>query len=117
MNKGLCLALAVGGLTLAGCGNNRGPLATTPASSTPTDFTSFVSSQLQTHPQFGATPTPTTTLSQDQQLGNPGAYAGLNFAGGDALPAGTNQASVACAQAGKTACNPGVSADLNSDLD
>ena len=31
MNKGLCLALAVGGLTLAGCGNNRGPLPMTPA--------------------------------------------------------------------------------------
>jgi hypothetical protein len=117
MNKGLCISLAFGGLTLAGCGNNHGPVATTPASSTPTDFTSFVSSQLQTQPQFGATPVPTTTLTEDQQLGNPGAYAGQNFGSGDALPAGTNQASVACAQAGKTACNPSVSADLNSALD
>ena len=119
MNKGLWTALAVGGIALAGCGSNHGPgpVPTSPASSAPTDFIGFVNSAVETQPAFdAATPIPTTSLTQDQQLGNPRADAGLNFGTGNALPAGTNQASVDCTQAGETACNPSVSADLNSAL-
>ncbi len=118
MNNGLWTVAVLAGLALAGCGDHHGtPAASTPPGNTsPTDFASFVKQQLQTQPAFGTAPAVTSSLTDDLGLGEATAFAGVTFGTGDALPAGTNQAAVDCTQAGKTACNPAVSADLNSTL-
>ena len=117
--------LALGGLTLVACSSSKngasstgsvssGSSAPASSSSAPTDFVNFVDQQIGTEPAFGSAPAATTALTTDLELGN--AFGAATFNSGNALPAGTFQASVACTQAGTTACNPGVSADLNSNL-
>jgi hypothetical protein len=88
----------------------------TPSNSAPTDFTSFVNQQLQQQSGSSAAPESTGSLTTDLSLGSATAFSGVNFGKGDSLPAGTNQAVVACTQAGQAACNPSVSSDLNSNL-
>jgi hypothetical protein len=119
------------GLALAACGHGDDNTTTStsgsgssgtgssapsssPSSTAPTDFVDFVYQQIGTEPAFGSAPASTTALTSDLELGN--AFSQTTFGSGDALPATTYQASVACTQAGKTACNPAVSADLNSNL-
>ena len=128
MKTTLWTLMALGGLTLTACGHdhstasmppatppgNSGPGSSAPGSSAPTDFVGFVDQQLGTQPAFGIEPAVATSLTTD--LGTASSFSGTSFGSGDALPAGTNQASVACTQAGKTACNPAVSVDLNSTL-
>jgi hypothetical protein len=124
------IAAGAGLLTLAACGSdgsqiapylNTGtgssaPSGSAPAGGTvPADFVQFVSQEVGSHPAFGIAPAMTTTLG-DFELGTANAFASVSFGTPDALPAGTYQASVACAAAGTTACNPLVSADLNSTL-
>jgi len=123
MNRNaLWTVAAATSLALIGCGGNHSspPAASTPAptSSPPTDFTSFVNQQLQLQPQPGSSVAPesTSALTTDLSLGSATAFSGVTFGKGDSLPAGTNEAVVACSQAGQMACNPGVSADLNSNL-
>lgn len=120
MNKSLWMTVLMAGLVVSGCSSNHStPVgSTTPSggSEPPTDFAAFVNQQVQTRPAFGSTPAVTSVLTTDLGLGDATAFASVTFGSGDALPTGTNQASVACTQAGKTACNPASSADLNSNL-
>lgn len=136
MKIALWSIMAATGLTLAGCSNNdngppvsttssgNGSSSTAPTSSAPnssgapTDFVAFVNQQIlvQSQPPFGTAPAATTSLTTDLALGSADAFLIYNFGAGDALPPGTYQASVACAQLGTAACNPAVSADLNSTL-
>ena len=119
----MCVGLAV----LAACGHgdnntsstssgtgSSGSGSSAPSSSAPTDFVDFIYQQIGTAPAFGTAPASTTGLTSDLELGS--AFSQVNFGSRDALPSGTFQASVACTQAGTTACNPGVSADLNSSV-
>jgi hypothetical protein len=124
--------MAAMGLTLAACGGSGNSVPTSGSTSTgssggttssgpfgpsPSDFLAFVNQQVLTAPAYGSSaPTATSTLTTDFALDMPAAFT-YTFNAGDALPAGTYQASVACTQAGTKACNPGVSADLNSTLD
>lgn len=102
-------------LALVACG--RGYYPTVPPPSPPTDFAAFVNQQVQTAPSLSdSTPADTSVLTNHLVPGDPAAFAGVTFGSGDALPSGTNQASVACAQAGQAACNASVSADPNSGL-
>lgn len=87
-----------------------------PSSTAPSDFSQFVDQQLGTSPAFGSAPEATTSLNTDLQLGTANAFAATNFGAGDTLMTGTYSAAAACTAAGKTACNPSVSADLNSTL-
>lgn len=122
MKHTLWALVAVAGVALVGCGGGGNNTAVSSASSsssstaTMTDFTQFVNQQVQTQPAFGAASAAATTSFDNLSLGDASAFAGVKFGTGDALPAGTFQASVACAQAGVMACNPAVSADLNSTL-
>jgi hypothetical protein len=101
--------------TTTGMSTGSGTGSSAPTAAAPTDFVSFVYQQIASEPAFGSAPAATTALTTDLELGNAEAFAGTTFGSGDALPPGTFQASVACAQAGP-ACNPTVSADLNSTL-
>jgi hypothetical protein len=126
MKIALWTTTVVMGLGLVACGggdNNSGTASggsgsgsggSAPSGAAPTDFVDFVYQQIGTAPAFGTAPAVTTSLTSDLELGN--AFSQATFGSGDALPAGTYQASVACTAAGTTACNPGVSADLNSNL-
>jgi hypothetical protein len=129
---------AVGLTTLAACGGseNGPPVSSTSGgssssgssgsgstssgpnsnSSAPTDFVAFVNEQIlvQTQPAFGTAPAATTGLTTDLGLGNSQAFIVYQFGAGDALPAKTYSAFAACTQVGVMACNPAVSADLNS---
>jgi hypothetical protein len=96
--------------------SSSSPTSSSPTSSAPSDFVQFVDQQIGSEPAFGSAPAATTSLTTDLALGTAGAFAATPFGTGDAVPTGTYQASVACTAAGKTACNPGVSADLNSTL-
>ncbi|HEX4050826.1 MAG TPA: hypothetical protein VHY19_08125 [Steroidobacteraceae bacterium] len=122
MNRNvLWIAAAVTGLGLIGCGSshhNTPAASTPPVNSAPTDFANFVNQQLQLQPQPGinVAPAVTTSLTTDLALGEATEFSGVTFGKGDSLPTGTNQAVVACTQAGQAACNPGVSNDLNSNL-
>ncbi|HEX3835563.1 MAG TPA: hypothetical protein VHW25_01255 [Steroidobacteraceae bacterium] len=133
MKIALWTTMAAMGLTLAACGgSDNGPPTsgntstgssgggTTnsgPSGPSSSDFLAFVNNQVMTQPAYGSSaPTATTTLTTDFALDTPGAFSYI-FNAGDALPAGTYQASVACTQVGLKACNPMVSADLNSTLD
>jgi hypothetical protein len=139
MKIALFTAMAAVGLTLAACGgsDNGPPVSSTSGgssssggsgstssapnsnSSAPTDFVAFVNSQLLAGapPAYGTAPAATTGLTTDLALDNAQGFIVYQFGTGDALPPGTNQASVACTQAGATHCNPSVSTDLNSTLD
>jgi hypothetical protein len=125
MKAALWTVMALGGLTLVACSSSKngasstgslstGSSAPASSSSAPTDFVDFVYQQIVTEPAFGSAPAATTALTTDLEPGN--AFTQATFGSGSALPAGTFQASVACTQAGTAACNPGVSADLNSNL-
>jgi hypothetical protein len=114
-SKRLWTFAAVSGLALSGCGGHHSAPAASIAPP-PTDFASFVSEQVQMQPPFGTAPAVTDSLGSDQRLGDATAFASVSFGAGDAVPAGTLQAAAACTQAGKTACDPGTSADLNSTL-
>jgi hypothetical protein len=118
MKNPIGIAIAMAGMALGGCGSHHSsPAASTPSGNTaPTDFAQFVNQQVAMQPSFGTEPVSTASLSSDTALGNPQAFGTASFGTGDALPAGTSQASVACTQAGTTACNPALSADLNSNL-
>ena|SRR5665213_2971786 len=119
MNSGLWTMVAVAGLALIGCSSSHhhSPAASTPPGNTaPTDFAAFVNQQLPMQPAFGSTPAATGSLTNDLGLGDASVFSSASFGSGDALPAGTNQAAVACTQAGKAACDPATSADLNSTL-
>ena len=125
MNKATFMLGAILGLALAGCdghGNHAAAAVTPPAPSPPvnpgsTDFTSFVTAQVQTQPAFGtAEPMPSSMLTTNLGLDDASVYAKVMFGTGDALPAGTYQGSVACMQAGSAACNPAISTDPNSTL-
>lgn len=120
----MVLAVALGG-ALAGCGGGSNPAAVTPpptgatpaAAGPPTDFAMFVNQQVnQPNLELNSPPVATSGLTTDLQLDNAKAFSAAFFGTGDALPAGVNEAAVACAQAGTAACNPGTSADLNSTL-
>lgn len=121
----MVVAVAIVG-ALCSCGGSRSPPATMsppptggspPPAGPPTDFASFVSQQLtQPQPAFGSAPAATDGLTTDLALGSASAFASVSFGAGDALPAGDFAAATACAQAGKTACDPATSADLNSTL-
>jgi hypothetical protein len=128
MKIALWTTMAAIGLTaLAACGHgdnntaspptgNMPPGNSGPIGPSPSDFVAFVNAQVLTQPGFGSSaPTATATLTTDFALGTAGAFT-YTFSAGDALPAGTNQASVACTQAGMSKCNPTISADLNSTL-
>ncbi len=123
MKIALWTTVAAVGLGLAACGNdnNTGSMSSTgstppppPIAEVPTDFVGFVNQQLVTAPAFGVAPDVTSSITMDFALGNANAFG--SYTGGDALPAGTYQASVDCAQVGPSKCNPQVSADLNSTL-
>ena len=110
---------------LSGCGGSSSPAAAanppptggTPTAGPPTDFTQFVTQQVnQPNLEIDSAPVVTSALTNDLQLGSANAFSSVFFGAGDALPAGVNQAAIACGQAGKAACNPGTSADLNSTL-
>jgi len=129
---------AVGLTTLAACGgsDNGPPVSTTSSGSTssgssgsstsapnsnssaPTDFVAFVNQQIlvESQPAFGTAPAATASLTTDLALGNSQAFIVYQFGTGDALPPMTYSAVAACAQVGVMACNPTVSADLNSTL-
>jgi hypothetical protein len=129
MKIALWATMAAVGLALVACGHDNNNTASTSTgnsgssgssgSSAPpsTDFVAFVSQQVPQTPGFGTTPAPTTSFSTNLALDTANAFATTSFGSGDALPKGTNQASVSCTQVGTTACNPAVSADLNSTLD
>jgi hypothetical protein len=127
MKIALWATMATVGLALAACGHDNNntaststgnsPPATGPVAPPSTDFVAFVSQQVPQQPGFGTVPAPTTSFSTNLALDTANAFATTSFGSGDALPKGTNQASVSCTQAGTTACNPAVSADLNSTLD
>jgi hypothetical protein len=112
MNNRLWSVAVLVGLALAGCGGDR----TAATASMPTDFASFVNQQVKTQPAFGATAASTVSLTGDLALEGSSPFASVSFGKGDALPAGTYQAVVGCSEAGDTACNPAVSADLNSPV-
>ncbi len=117
MNKGLWMAVVSAGLALSGCGGDHGtPTGSTPGGVRAHRFGGFVNQQVQTQPAFGTAAAATSSLTTDLGLGNADAFGSVAFGTGDALPIGTNQASVACSQVGKAACNPSSSADLNSNL-
>lgn len=122
MNKATLILVSTAALMLVGCGGNDKHAAAVPpppppVNTAPTDFTSFVTQQVQAQPAFGtADPMPPGTLTTNLGLDDPTVYATVTFGAGDALPGGTYQGSVACIQAGSTACNPAISADLNSKL-
>lgn len=117
MNKAALTVVAALGAALAGCGGHGYGTATAPpAAQTPADFTAFVTQQVQSQPAFGTDPVATDTLTSNLGIDNAVAYGTLSFGSGDSLPAGTFQAFVACMQAGTSACQPTVSADLNSQL-
>jgi hypothetical protein len=115
MNKGLWTVAVSAGLAVSSCGGGHGT-PTTSNGGAPSDFAEFVNQQVQSQPAFGTTPAATGSLTGDLGLDNATAFGSVAFGGGDALPSGTNQASVACTQAGYAACNPATSADLNSNL-
>jgi hypothetical protein len=141
MKIALFTVMAAVGLTLAACGgSDNGPPASSTSggssssggsgsgstssgpnsnSSAPTDFVAFVNEQtlVTTQPAFGSAPAATAGLTTDLALGNNQAFIVNQFGTGSALPAKTNSAAAACTAAGATACNPTVSADLNSTLD
>jgi hypothetical protein len=117
-------------LTLVACSHNNsgstssstsggsGTSGSAPTSSgAPTDFVAFVNDQVNLAPQpsFGSEPAVTTALT-DLALGDPNSFGGVPFGTGDPAAAGTYSAATGCAQAGTSACNPAVSADLNSNL-
>jgi len=123
----LCTLVAGVGLALvaacnSGHNNNQAGSTTTgasgssaPPSSAPTDFVDFVYQQIGTEPAFGGSaPASTAALTSDLELNN--GFSQAPFSSGNALPATTYSAAVACTQAGTTACNPAVSDDLNSSL-
>jgi hypothetical protein len=120
---GLALLAACGhddNNSTASMGSGSGPgssaPSSAPSSSAPTDFVQFVDQQIGTDPAFGSAPQATSSLNTDLELGTANAFAATNFGAGDTLTAGTYSAAAACTAAGKTACNPAVSADLNSTL-
>jgi hypothetical protein len=112
---------------LSGCGGGSSGSATAanppptsgtpPPAGPPTDFAMFVTQQVN-YPNLsiGAAPVATSGLTTNLQLDSSSAFASVFFGAGNALPAGVNQAAVACGQAGTAACNPSMSADLNSTL-
>jgi hypothetical protein len=119
MNKATLMLVATAGLMLVGCeGHHRHAAAMPPPVNTaPMDFTSFVTQQVQSQPAFGTTdPISPGSLTTNLGLDDPTVYAKVTFGAGDALAGVTYQGSVACTQAGSTACNPAISADLNSKL-
>jgi hypothetical protein len=87
-----------------------------PSSTAPSDFAQFVNQQIGMDPAFGSAPEATSSLNTDLELGTANAFAATNFGAGDTLTTGTYSAAAACTAAGKSACNPAVSADLNSTL-
>lgn len=112
----LLIVAAAAGLALAGCDNNNSGSSQANNPQAPSNFVSFVGQQVQTQPAFGdAQPASTASLG-NLGLDDATAFANVNFGTGDAVPAGTYQASVACTQAGKTGCDPTVSSDPNSTL-
>lgn len=121
----MIVAVALTGV-VSGCGSSSSPAAaanppptggTPPPAGPSTDFAMFVTQQVnQPSPAMDSAPVVTTALTTDLQLDNASAFTSVVFGAGDALPAGVNQGAVACGQAGKTACDPGTSADLNSTL-
>jgi hypothetical protein len=103
--------------SMTGSGSSgSGSSAPSSAPTAPSDFVQFVDQQLGTEPAFGSAPAATTSLNTDLELGTANAFAATNFGAGDTLTTGTYSAAAACTAAGKTACNPAVSADLNSTL-
>jgi hypothetical protein len=100
-------------LIVTGCGGHHHSTAT---DSSPTDFANFVNQQVKMQPAFGAIAASTASLTGDLGLEGTNPFASVSFGQGDALPAGTYQAVVACSEAGNSACNPTISADLNSTL-
>ena len=100
----------------SGSGSGSSGPSSAPSSSAPSDFVQFVDQQIGTQPAFGSAPEATTSLNTDLELGTANAFAATNFGAGDTLTTGTYSAAAACTAAGKTACNPAVSADLNSTL-
>jgi hypothetical protein len=123
MKIALWTTVAAVGLGLAACGNgdNTGSMSSTsstppppPVAEVPTDFVGFVNQQIVSEPAFGVAPDVTSSITMDFALGNASVFG--SYTGGDVLPMGTFQASVACTQAGPAKCNPQVSADLNSTL-
>jgi hypothetical protein len=121
----MIVAVALGG-ALCGCGgSSQSPPAAAnppptggspPPAGPPTDFAMFVTQQVNQPNVSNGMPVATSGLTTNLQLDNANAFSSVSFGTGDALPAGVNQASVACGQAGKSACNPAASADLNSML-
>lgn len=121
----MIVAVALGG-ALSGCGGGQGPSGAAnppptgnspPPAGPPTDFVGYVTQQVnQPNLAIYSAPVATSALTNDLQLGSATAFSPVFFGTGDRLPAGVNQAAVACGQAGKSACNPAVSADLNSTL-
>jgi hypothetical protein len=105
-----------GGSSSSGSGSGSTSSGPNSNSSAPTDFVAFVNEQIlvQTQPAFGTAPAATTGLTTDLALGNNQAFVVYQFGAGDALPAKTYSAFAACTQVGVMACNPSVSADLNS---
>ena len=90
---------------------------TPPPAGPPTDFAMFVYQQVnQPNLEVNSAPVATSGLTTDLQLDNANAFSSVFFGKGDAVPAGVNQAAVACGQAGNAACDPSTSADLNSTL-
>ncbi len=125
MKIALLATMTAIGLGLVACGSSDKPSSSTPptgggsppANSGPaTDFVASVQALVGAQPPFGTTPADTSALTTNLALGSAGTFSSTSFGSGDALPAGTNQASVACTQAGKTSCDPTTSADLNSTL-
>lgn len=122
----MIVAVALGG-ALGGCGGSTQSPAQAanppptggppPPAGPPTDFATYVNQQVN-YPNLSiaSAPVATSGLTTDLQLDSGNAFSSVFFGSGDALPAGVNQASVACGQAGKAACDPSASADLNSTL-
>jgi hypothetical protein len=105
MNKRLLMLAAASTLVVAACGdnNNNGGGAN---SSMPTNFTSFVNGAVGTQPA-DAKPVQTGSLG-NLGLDNTQAFANVQFTGGDTIPAGVYSAAAACANAGASACSPGL---------
>ena len=103
MNKRLLMLTAASALALAACGDNNGGGM---SSSMPTDFLSFVNSQVATQPA-DATPVQTGSLG-NLGLDNTQAFANVQFTGGDTIPAGVYSAAAACTSLGASKCDPGL---------
>lgn len=105
MKSTLILFTVLTGLTLAACGNNGGGSSSMAQSK---DFTSFVTTLVNAPPSSDSTPVWTNNVSfMNLGTDNPNAFAGVNF-GSVETPPGTSLATKACANAGPTACQPGI---------